>query len=213
MHTLKTVTKNEMVAPGVHLISFKPAAAFNAGQMVAVGITRSGPKRLYSIASGETDQEMSILFDIKPDGALTPSLALVQAGDSIVCSPPHGSFLATTEPAWLIATGTGIAPFRSMLRSGQTANKKIIHGGRFLYSFYFQDEIKKSGTNYVRCCTQQAAKGVFHGRLTNYLRETELPVSGCRYYLCGSAEMVVDTRDLLISRGIAFDNILSEIYF
>lgn len=212
-HRLKTVTQNEIVAPGVHLISFTPPLPFVAGQMTAVSITRSGPKRLYSIASGETDPETSILFDIKPDGALTPSLALVKPGDTLACSPAQGSFLATTEPAWLIASGTGIAPFRSMLRSSQTANKRIIHGGRFLDSFYFQDEFKKAGINYVRCCTRQTAEGIYQGRLTQYLREADLPLSGCRYYLCGSAEMVVETRDLLIGRGISFDNILSEIYF
>ena len=34
-----------------------------------------------------------------------------------------------------------------------------------------------------------------------------------KYYLCGSAEMVVDTRDILIEKGIPFENIVSEIYF
>ncbi len=39
------------------------------------------------------------------------------------------------------------------------------------------------------------------------------PDPGLKYYLCGSAEMVVDTRDILIRKGVPFDQIISEIYF
>ncbi|HAQ64751.1 MAG TPA: oxidoreductase [Bacteroidales bacterium] len=208
-----TVLKNELLAPGVHLISFEKCFPFKAGQMVTIALSVNGPKRLYSIASGEPEAVMSVIFDIKPEGALTPPFALIKPGDTIFCSQPQGSFLGSEEPAFWIASGTGIAPFRSMFRTGLSSNKTLIHGGRFLYSFYFQDELIAMKHNYIRCCTQESGAGIFEGRLTRYLRETPLPVLGFKYYLCGSAEMVVDTRDLLISRSIPFENIISEIYF
>jgi len=207
------ITKNEVVAPNVHIVSFEPAFPFVAGQMIYIALEATGTKRLYSIASGENDAEISILFDIKPGGALTPALSMLKPGNTLFCSNPQGSFTGTNGKAWWIASGTGIAPFRSMFRSGLSGNKILIHGGRFLHSFYFQDEFSRLGGNYVRCCSAQSGKGVYEGRLTSYLREANLPSDGCMYYLCGSAEMVVETRDLLIGRGVAFENIVSEIYF
>lgn len=208
-----TVLKNELVAPGVHLISFEKFFTFNAGQMVSISMSKNGPKRLYSIASGESETILSVIFDIKPGGALTPTLAMLKPDDVIFCSKPQGSFTGSVEPAFLIASGTGIAPFRSMFRSGLSNNKTLVHGGRFLHSFYFQNEFIIMKNNYIRCCTQDTGPGIFEGRLTRYLSEIPLPGTDFKYYLCGSAEMVVDTRDLIISRGIPFKNIISEIYF
>jgi ferredoxin--NADP+ reductase len=65
----------------------------------------------------------------------------------------------------------------------------------------------------VRCCSQQEGNGVFAGRVTQYLEDAEdLPMDQ-KYYLCGSAEMVVESREILISKGIPFNNIVAEIYF
>lgn len=207
------VTRNEVIAPGVHVISFEPSFPFIAGQMVFAALEAAGTKRLYSIASGENDTEISILFDVKPGGALTPSLSQLRPGDALYCSVPQGSFTGTHGKAWWIASGTGVAPFRAMFRSGPSENKVFIHGGRFLHSFYFQEEFATLGDRYIRCCSTQTGEGIYEGRLTRYLLEANLPSDNCKYYLCGSAEMVVETRDLLIGRGIAFDNIVSEIYF
>jgi len=67
--------------------------------------------------------------------------------------------------------------------------------------------------NYIRCCSQEEGPGLYPGRLTAYLKDLKTLPTAQMYYLCGSAEMVVETRDILISKGIPFANILSEIYF
>jgi len=54
---------------------------------------------------------------------------------------------------------------------------------------------------------------VYAGRVTEYLIEQPTLNPGLKYYLCGNAEMVVDTQDILIIKGIPFDQIVSEIYF
>ena len=113
-----------------------------------------------------------------------------------------------------IATGTGIAPFYSMFQSGQFENKKLIHGARYLNQFYFEDELDWTmGHNYVRCCSQEESCDVFPGRVTDYLNTLENLPKNQQYYLCGKALMVVEVRDLLIGRGIPYENILAEIYF
>ncbi len=54
---------------------------------------------------------------------------------------------------------------------------------------------------------------VFFCSVTEYLSQQPALDPGLKYYICDSTEMVVDTRDILISKGIPFDQIVSEIYF
>lgn len=207
------ITDNQEISPGVHLIAFKRNTTFSPGQVVKIGIDSEHPPRIYSICSGNQEEEVRILFNIKEDGFLTPKLSAVIPGDTIWVSEPYGSFLATEEPAWWIATGTGIAPFYSMFRSGIDANKKLIHGVAQLNQFYFEDELEWAmGENYVRCCSRESSCNVFPGRVTDYLANLE-SFPDVKFYLCGKALMVVEVRDLLIEKGVPYENILAEIYF
>ncbi len=207
------ITNNEEISPGVHLISFERNFDFLPGQVVKIAITHEHPPRIYSICSGNRENEIRILFNIKEDGILTPDLAAMIPGEKILVSKPYGSFLGTDEPAWWISTGTGIAPFYSMFQSGLKKNKKLLHGVRQLNQFYFEDELEwEMGDNYVRCCSKESSCDVIPGRVTDYLKTVpEFP--DVKYYLCGKALMVVEVRDLLIERGVPFENILAEIYF
>ena len=208
------VSRQTEIAPGVFVLSFPRPWDFVAGQVLGIGAHETDEARLYSIASGELDDEVDILYNINPDGKLTPWLAKVNTGDNIWVSEPFGSFTGTGEPGWWIASGTGIAPFSAMFRTGLTAGKKLLHGGRDLHSFYFHEKFKSTfGDNYVRCCSREEGPEIYPGRLTKYLSEQEQLPANEKYYLCGSAEMVVEVRDLLISKGIPFNNIISEIYF
>ena len=204
---------NEEISPGVHLISFHRDFEFHAGQVMKIGIDRDHPPRIYSICSGTHEKEIRLLFDVRDDGFLTPRLASMIPGDVILGSKPYGSFLGTSEPAWWIATGTGIAPFYSMFQSGFFENKKLIHGAKYLNQFYFEDELDWAlGENYVRCCSREKSCNVFPGRVSDYLAEMDnLP--SVKYFLCGNALMVVEVRDLLIEKGVPFENIHAEIYF
>ena len=208
------VDGNNEIATGVFILTFRRTFDFIPGQVIGICLSESDEPRLYSIASGNSDDQVQILYNIKPTGKLTPPLARAKAGDVIFVSPPFGSYFGNAEPAWWISSGTGIAPFYSMFRSGLGKDKVLLHGGRFRESFYFEDEfLPVLGKNYIRCCSRESGEDIFSGRLTAYLSQhTNLPTN-IKYYLCGSAEMVVDARDILISKGIPFGNIVSEIYF
>lgn len=213
-HKPRPLTGKQEISPGVFVLRFERSHDFLAGQVVGITTSQTIPARLYSICSGTADDYLEILFSIKEDGVLTPLLAQLDIGDPVSVSKPFGAFLGDDEPAWWIAAGTGVAPYRAMLRSGLGNAKKLIHGGRTADSFYFSDEMTiKLGDNYIRCCSQEKNKAFYNGRLTNWLREqNELPKNQ-NYYLCGSAEMVVEVRDILISKGVAIEQVMSEIYF
>lgn len=209
----QTITNNEEIAPGVHVISFKRDSDFLPGQVIKIAMDRQHPPRIYSICSGNQEDEIRVLFNIKEDGLLTPKLSAVIPGDQILVSKPYGGFLGNDEPAWWIATGTGIAPFYSMFRSGLGSNKRLIHGVSFLNQFYFEDDLEWAlDKEYIRCCSRESSCDVIPGRVTDYLKGVET-LPDVKYYICGKALMVVEVRDLLIARGVAYDNILGEIYF
>jgi len=213
LHT-ETLTHHEEISPGVFVIGFRRRYDFQPGQAIKLGIDPDTPPRIYSICSGTTDDELRVLFNLKADGFLTPKLAALAVGDTVYASAPYGTFLGTDQPAWWIATGTGIAPFRSMLRSGQGKNNVLIHGVRHLNQFYFKDELRQYlGTNYHRCCSAESEPEIYSGRVTGFLTEQNSWPKDQRYYICGQATMAVETRDLLISKGIPFPNIITEIYF
>lgn len=208
-----SITNNEEVAPDIHVISFKRSFDFKPGQVVKIGVDTEHPPRIYSICSGNAEDEVRILFNIKSDGFLTPKMGGMIPGDKIMVSKPYGSFLGTHDAAWWIATGTGLAPFYSMLCSGMDGDKKLIHGVAQLNQFYFEDELESVlNANYVRCCSQESSCDVFPGRVTKYLSEIKT-FPDVKFYICGSPIMVVEVRDLLIEKGVPYDNILAEIYF
>jgi len=207
------IIEHKKIAADVFEIRFPKVFSFKAGQVINLFVNGL-PPRMYSIVSGESDNYLAILFDVKPTGLVTPILGNMTKGDRLNISRPFGNFKGTPEPAFWIATGTGIAPFYSMVRSGQGMNKTLIHGSRKIDSFYYhEDFLQVLGDNYIRCCSLETAEGLFAGRLTQYIKALEFLPPTQKYYLCGSAEMVVEIRNILISRNIPFTNIVAEIYF
>ena len=212
--TQVTISSTEELSRGLFLISFNRTFSFVAGQVIGITLREDDARRLYSLCSGEREDEVRILYKVVDEGYLTPQLSDLEVGDTIWITPPGGEFTGTLEPAVWIATGTGIAPFYSMLRSGLGENKTLLHGNRFLEQFNFYDEFHEAlGQDYIRCCSAENGEEVYQGRVTAYLEQQDELNPALKYYLCGSADMVVEARDILISKGIPFGNIISEIYF
>ena len=209
----QTVIHNDELAPGVFWLGVERRYDFTPGQTVKVGLGDDLPPRIYSICSGNREEELRILFNIKEGGALTPRLAALKPGDEVWISEPGGSFSGTADPSVWIATGTGVAPFYSMLRSGMGSDAILLHGVRRTDQFYFRAVWEKAlGDRYHRFCSGEDSEGAVHGRVNRFFETHEAPAE-CKYYLCGQATMCVEMRDLLIDRGIPFTDIITEIYF
>ena len=117
------------------LMSFRvtrPASLrFRSGEFVMIGLMADTGKpllRAYSIASPNWDEELEFYSIKVPDGPLTSMLRHVIPGDEIILRPkPVGTLvhdaLLPGERLWLLATGTGIAPFASLMRDPETYEK------------------------------------------------------------------------------------------
>lgn len=209
-----TVISQESTAPGAFVLRFPKRASFRAGQMVALTTDPAVAPRYYSIASGENEPFIEVLYTVVEEGELTPRLSSLREGDAVWVSAPAGEFVDRPGPAWWIASGTGVAPFVSMVRSGLTGEKLLVHGARTLDGFHYARLLSGAlGDRYIRCSSSENVPGLYPGRLTGWLAEREEFPPGAMYFLCGGSAMVVDVRDILIGRGVRFDRIVSEIYF
>jgi ferredoxin--NADP+ reductase len=210
LHKVKVLGK-EQIGEEAFLIKLEKKLSFSAGQVIGVTIEESIAPRLYSIANGETDNFIEVFFTIKPEGELTPPLSQVNVGDKVMITNPHGAFLYENKQCWWIATGTGIAPFRSMFLSGYKP-QKLIQGSRFAQGMYFRDELSHL-PDYIQCLSGENVDGTLSMRLTQYLVAFNNLPKNIKYYLCGNNNMVRDVRDLLIAKGVPFEQIITEIYF
>ena len=84
--------------------------------------------RTYSLSGGESEEHLRILYRVIPDGLLTPYLAKLVPGDELSFTGPFGNFLLRDErqPIVFIATGTGIAPALSFIRTYPTLNLTLL---------------------------------------------------------------------------------------
>ena len=109
-------------------VSRPQSLRFRSGEFVMIGLLKDDGKpllRAYSIASPSWDEELEFYSIKVPDGPLTSRLQKIQPGDEIILRPkPVGTLvldaLLAGKRLWMICTGTGIAPFASLLRDPET---------------------------------------------------------------------------------------------
>ncbi len=205
---------------------------FENGHFVMLGIPVDGKPlmRAYSIASANYDEHLEF-FSIKvQDGALTSRLQHIQPGDEVLVSrKPVGTLvLRDLKPGkhlYLFATGTGLAPFMSIIRDPQAYERfekvVLVHGVRVVselaYAEYITQELPnneffgddvRSKLIYYPTVTREPYQN--RGRLTDLIESGKLfediglplldPVRD-RAMICGSPSMLEDTSALLNARG------------
>jgi len=192
----------------------KARFAFKAGQHISLGIVGGNQSREYSIYSGENDENLEVLVKEVESGYFTPQLRRLKVGRMVEVHGPFGKFgmepeAAKTGKFVFIASGTGIAPFRSIVRTYPGIDYQLIHGVRYAEEAYDSHEYENS--RYV-LCTSRENKGAYHGRLTGYLKTcTFAPET--HFDLCGNSNMIFDALEILREKGFDRDQIHCEVYF
>ena len=148
------------------------------------------------------------------NGYFTPRLRKLKAGDLLEIHGPFGKFgidkmTAEAGKFVFIASGTGIAPFRSMIRTYPEINYTLIHGVRESAEAYDREEY--AADRYV-LCTSRDLKGDYVGRLTGYLKICSFAPE-TQFYICGNSNMIFDALDILKNKGFERDQIHCEVYF
>ena len=187
---------------------------FQAGQHVVLGIKGDYNTREYSIYSGEKDEYLEILVKAVDEGYLTARLKELEPGDKLDVFGPMGYFTIdpnkiATHRFVFIASGTGIAPFKSFVRSYHDLNYTLLHGVRYGHETYDSGEYDPQ--RYISC-TSRDNQGKFHGRVTDYLKQSDF-AENTLFYFCGNSEMIFDAMEVLKEKGFGRDQMFAEVYF
>ena len=218
------------------LFTFKttrdPALRFSNGHFTMIGLKVNNKPllRAYSIVSANYEEHLEFLSIKVPDGPLTSRLQKVQPGDDILISrKPTGTLvlhdLLPGKHLYLFSTGTGLAPFMSIVRDPDTYNKferiALVHGVRqkdelayhdllvhHLPQHEFLGEMVREQLLYYPTVTREAYRNMGRvtelietGKLFEDLKTTDLDPKEDRVMICGSPAMLADTVGLLEARG------------
>lgn len=187
---------------------------FQTGQFVMLRRPGSIEQREYSVYSGEQDSYLEVLVREITGGRVSPGLKKMKPGNRLEVEGPFGFFRFKPDSFPLkkflfIATGTGISPFHSFVRTYPELNYKLIHGVRYGKEAYEHGHFDEAR---ITLCTSQDKSGNFHGRVTDYLKTQKIE-NDTHYFLCGNSEMIYETFDMLTACNIPSDNIYTEVYF
>ncbi|MCM2397367.1 ferredoxin--NADP reductase [Rhizobium sp. S95] len=218
------------------LFSFKTtrdsALRFSNGHFTMIGLQVEGRPlmRAYSIASANYEEHLEFLSIKVEDGPLTSRLQHIQPGDSLIIGKkPTGTlligYLLPGKRLYLLGTGTGLAPFLSIVRDPETYEKfeqvVLVHGVRevseLAYQSYLSEELPRDEAIgelisaqllYYPTVTREPFQNqgrittlIEEGRLFSDLGLPPLDPEHDRVMLCGSPAMLADLKTMLEERG------------
>lgn len=217
------VTRRTEWSAGLISIALEQTADFTPGQFFNLGLDRAGKlmRRSYSAASAP-GAPLEFLLSEVPGGDLTPGLFALRVGDEVIVdTAPLGFFtlkeVPETKRLWLVATGTGLGPYLSMLRAGvlweRFARVNLVHGVRDASQLAHGEELRDLAHHYgqlryvpvlSRAPSLQAMLG---GRITHAWDSGALEEMvgafdrDSHMLLCGNPQMIEDMASRLQSRG------------
>jgi CDP-4-dehydro-6-deoxyglucose reductase len=222
------------LAPEVHQMDFEVMDVlefkFTPGQFISVLEQVDGKEktRAYSIASPRNGNHFSLCLNRVPDGIVSSKMFSLKQGDEIIIHEPLGYFTLRHPGRRIIfvCTGTGIAPFRSILQDHLPRTQPhitMLFGTRHKSGLLYRDEMEKLAQDYpsFRYLTTLSRpepdwQGL-SGRVTAHLDEainlrTPADIVETDVYICGLKEMVDDVRTELKKRGFDRKQIIYEKY-
>jgi ferredoxin/flavodoxin---NADP+ reductase len=187
---------------------------FQTGQFVIIRRPGTIEQREYTVYSGEQDDFLEVLVREIANGKVTPRLKKLEPGKQLEVDGPFGFFrfqptMFPTQKFLFVATGTGISPFHSFVKTYPDLDYNLIHGVRFGEEAYDHDHFEKEK---ITLCTTGDNSGDFNGRVTDYLTTQKLDTD-TQCFLCGNSEMIHEAFDILTGKGIPVQNIYTEVYF
>lgn len=192
-----------------------PSLEFKAGQTIR--FIHESMERYYSLLSTPDDPTLALCVYYVPGGSFSPVLSDAEIGARFSVTGPHGyfTFNPSERAPVFVATGTGIAPFVSMGRSGVT-DFILLHEVELVEDLYYQDIFRKIASNYVPCLLEPSSDdplppGTFHGNAAGFIKKN-LPPASYDFYLCGEREMTREVT-LLADEHFRGSYVFKEVFF
>ncbi|BFN27129.1 ferredoxin--NADP reductase [Pseudomonas sp. SCT] len=210
-----------------------PGFRFSAGQFARLGVRKPSGCivwRAYSMVSAPHDEFLDFFSIVVPDGEFTSELSRLKVGDELLVDKQAFGFLTLDRfpdgrDLWLLATGTGIAPFLSILQDFEAWQRFeriiLVYSVREARELAYQqliaelpqrDYLEGLGSKllYLPVVTREQVPGALHGRITTLIENGELERAAdlqltpehSRIMLCGNPQMIEDTRAVLKARDL-----------
>lgn len=206
---------------------------FRAGQFTKLGVTKADGStvwRAYSVVSSPYDEFLEFFSIVVPGGEFTSELSRLKVGDTLMVERQAYGYLTLDRfidgrDLWLLATGTGVAPFLSILQDFEVWEKferiVLVYSAREVRELAYQDLIADLTQReylaeyahkfvYVPIVTRERVPGALNARITTLIESGELEQAAgieltaehSRVMLCGNPQMIDDTRKLLKTRDM-----------
>jgi ferredoxin/flavodoxin---NADP+ reductase len=202
-------------------------AKFQAGQFVKLALAVDGEMvaRPYSFVNAPAERPHEFYYVLLPEGPLTPRLTRLEAGDAIYLSPQASGFLTLAEVPqgehlWLLATGTALGPFLSILKTEAPWQRfkrvVLVHAVREARELSYQEQVRSLLAQHAgqfafvpfvsREETDFAVRGRIPGAIADGRLEQraaiEFSPAASQVMICGNPEMVRATVHTLQERGL-----------
>ena len=203
-----------------------PRLRFEAGQFVRIALDIGGERiaRPFSFVNAPDDAVLEFYGVIVPQGPLSPPLARLKTGEPLFIADNPSGFLVLSEvPAaedlWLLATGTGIAPFLSILRTATPWERYrrliLVHAVRHANELVYGDLIlqltaQRLQLTYLRMVSREELSESLQGRIPAAIQDGRLEAAAgapiaperSQFMLCGNPGMLKDAAAALALRGL-----------
>jgi ferredoxin--NADP+ reductase len=199
---------------------------FESGQFVRVALDIDGERvaRPYSLVNKPGDDFLEIYFNIVDEGPLTPRLAELDEGDEIFVTDRANGFLTVSEVPqcrhlWMLATGTGVGPFLSILKNQDVWQRfeKIVlaYSVRDASELAYQQQVAEirdqwpQKFSFVPLVTREKVEGTLNKRITDSIEDGSLEQKtgivideDSHIMMCGNSAMISDVTEVLEKRGL-----------
>ncbi|MGA4632577.1 ferredoxin--NADP reductase [Pseudomonas solani] len=210
-----------------------PGFRFRAGQFARLGVTKADGStvwRAYSMVSAPHDEHLEFFSIVVPGGEFTSELSRLAEGDTLLIDKQAFGFLTLDRfidgrDLWLLATGTGVAPFLSILQDLEVWQRferiLLVYSARHESELAYQPLIAglkelehlegvADKLTYIPVVTREQVPGALNGRITTLIENGELERAAglaltpehSRVMLCGNPQMIEDTRAVLKARNM-----------
>ena len=211
------ILKRQWLSTNVFEIELSRPASFEFEAGHTIRFIHQSIERYYSLLSTPHDATLKLCVHHVPEGRFSPILANAEMGSRFEFTGPHGYFTfkpSRRDPVF-VATGTGIAPFVSLARSG-IKNFILFHEARTAEELYYQSFFKKMITTYHPCLpssknARPKPEGMFQGHVADCIK-ANLPRKPYDFYLCGHGEMIRNVT-LLVDDRYAESHVYTEVFF
>lgn len=173
----RLISKKILGTTGIFTIETPDRWSFHPGQYTTIGLeTPTGfVVRAYSIANNPESPNLEFYIALVENGKLTPTIFQQEVGSTFWYLKPVGKFVLPPEKKILmVATGTGLAPFLSMLRHlraiGSDKEVFLMHGVAYEDQFGYEAELESLGCTYLRTCSRSDNLKYGYGRVNELFR-------------------------------------------